>query len=334
MKISVLGSGRWASNLAGLALKNGHQVCVHEKILENIPESEFYRTGKNEYIDLSSYYESGILICTHDLKSALDYSDHVIISILSQKLDEFMQDVKKIDGYKTKKYCLGMKGIESSTGRLLTEVMVENGVIPNNITALAGPGHVQSISAGKITHMVIAGYDDETIMEFKNALNNKNFTLFVNKDINGVEICAAVKNVYGILAGICVGSNNPTLRGSLICASIKEMERCLSAVGCASDTATGLALLGDYDATFYDLNSHNLTYGMEVMKQNSIKPNLPFNSVEGKDSVFGLINRMIKVNKDKENTYPLLFTCADIIKGEISLDRAVESIVEAIKSYY
>ena len=104
-------------------------------------------------------------------------------------------------------------------------------------------------------------------------------------------------------------------------------------MGCAPETATSLALLGDYDATFYDLNSHNLTYGMEVMKQTSTNPDLPFKSVEGKDSAFGLIRRMTNHNQNKEN-YPLLFTCANIINGEISLNNAVASIVDAIKTYY
>ena len=38
MKISILGTGRWASNLAGLCLKNGHEVLAYEKVFSSNPQ--------------------------------------------------------------------------------------------------------------------------------------------------------------------------------------------------------------------------------------------------------------------------------------------------------
>jgi len=322
MKISILGSGRWASNLAGLCLKNGHKVLTYEKILDGIPESEFYKSGKNSYIDLSSNFNDGSLSTTHDLERAIYNSDYIIISILSQKLDEFMQDVKEIKGYDEKYYCLAMKGVEATTGRTLTEIMMNNGVKKDNLVALAGPGHVQSISAGRKTHMVVAGYDSQLSETFKQLLSNDSFRLFPNHDVKGVEICAAAKNVYGALAGICVGSDNGTLRGSLMCASLAEMESYLDAMQCVPKTARRLPLLGDYDATMYDKNSHNLNYGIEIMRQNTIEPKLSFSSIEGKEAVTGLLKRMIRYNaqlRDSEITAPLLSAYSDIVKGNVSL---------------
>ncbi len=337
MKISVLGSGRWASNLAGLCLRNGHQVLVHEKILEGIPESEFYQSGKNSYIDLSREYEEGRLSTTHDLDYAVNNSDYIIISILSQKLDEFMQDVKQVSGYEDKYYCLAMKGVEATTGRTLTEIMIDNGAKKENLVALAGPGHVQSISAGKKTHMVVAGYNDQVAETFKKILSNDAFRLFPNRDVKGVEICAAAKNVYGALAGICVGSENDTLRGSLMCASLAEMENYLQNMECEAKTARRLPLLGDYDATMYDKNSHNLNYGIEIMRQNTIEPKLTFSSIEGKEAVTGLLKRMIRYNaqlRDSEITAPLLSAYSDIVKGNVSTNDAVQAIEDAIDEIY
>lgn len=338
MKISILGSGRWASNLAGLCLKNGHKVMCYEKIFTNIPESDFFKTGKNNYIDLSAFYSCGCLKTTHDIEEAVNFSDYIIISILSQKLDEFMQEVKTVSNYQNKRYCLAMKGIEATTGRTLSEVMRDNGVSKNNIVALAGPGHVQSISAGKKTHMVVAGYDSNLALEFKNILSNNAFMLFPNADVKGVEICAAAKNVYGAMAGICVGSENDTLRGSLMCASLAEMENYLDAMQCVPKTARRLPLLGDYDATMYDRNSHNLNYGIEIVKQNTITPNLNFVSVEGKEAVTGLIKRMINYNNQVSDTMqlkaPLLCAYKDIVKGEVEPREAVYHIEEAIQEVY
>ncbi|MFQ6752607.1 MAG: hypothetical protein ACLRFL_03485 [Clostridia bacterium] len=338
MKISILGSGRWASNLAGLCLKNGHEVLTYEKILTGIPESEFFSTGKNSYIDLSKYYLDGRLKCTHDLERAIDNSDYIIISILSQKLNEFMQDVKNVVGYSTKKYCIAMKGVEATTGRTLTEIMMDNGVYKNNLVALAGPGHVQSISAGHKTHMVVAGYNADLAEKFKQILSNDGFKLFPNPDVKGVEICAAAKNVYGALAGICVGSENDTLRGSLMCASLAEMEHYLDSMQCVPKTARRLPLLGDYDATMYDKNSHNLNYGIEVMRQNTIEPKLSFSSIEGKEAVAGLLKRMINYNNQVSDSMqlraPLLTAYNNVVKGIVPPSAAIEEIESAIDDIY
>lgn len=338
MRISILGTGRWASNLAGLCLKNGHEVLSYEKIFERIPESDFFKTGKNQYIDLSRYVQDKKLSFTHDLSKAIGFSDYVIISILSQKLDEFMQEIKMVNGFNLKNYCLAMKGVEATTGRTLSEILRDHGVYKNNIVVLAGPGHVQSISAGKKTHMVVAGYEKNLAQTFKNILSNDSFMLFENPDVKGVEICAAAKNVYGAMAGICVGSQNDTLRGSLMCASLAEMETYLDAMQCLQKTARRLPLLGDYDATMYDRNSHNLNYGIEMIKQNTTEPRLNFVSVEGKEAVSGLIKRLNNYNNQVSDSMqlkaPLLSAYRDIVQGIVVPLNAVNHIEKAIAEVY
>lgn len=334
MKVSIIGSGRWASTMAWLCVENKHNVLVWEKLFEGKQESVFYQTKTNNYVDLS---KSNIKM-THDLSKAFAFGDYVIISILSQCVDEMMQEIKKIAGYENKKYILAMKGIEQATGRTLSEILRDNGVNKENICVLAGPGHPQSIVVGEKTHMVVAGYETEMAKDVAKLLSNKNFKLFAYHDVKGVEICAAAKNVYGGLGGMCVGSHNDTLRGSLMCASLAEMEKYLEAMQCVPKTARRLPLLGDYDATMYDLNSHNLTYGIEVVRQNTKDPTLPFVSVEGKQAVTGLIKRMINYNNQVSDVMQLraylLETYQKIVDGKIQPSKAVEHIEKAITNVY
>ncbi len=335
MKIGIIGTGRWASTMAWLSAHNNHSVLAWEKIFEGKIESDFYKTKKNNYVDLTDYDK---LTFTHSLEKVLNYGEYVIISILSQSVDELMQDVKKVKGYENKRYILAMKGIEQSTGRTLSEILIANGVIKDNIFVLAGPGHPQSIVKGEKTHMVVAGYDSKQTKKVCKVLANKDYKLFVSKDVKGVELCAAAKNVYGGLGGICVGSNNDTLRGSLMCASLAEMEQYLYAMQCVPTTARRLPLLGDYDATMYDKNSHNLTYGIEVVKQNTANPELPFVSIEGKQAVNGLIKRMIDYNNQVSDLMqlnaPLLQTYKSIVDGQIKPKCAVDKIEDAIAEVY
>jgi len=109
MKISVLGTGRWASTNIWIAVRGGHAVKCWDKF-----QTDFMKFKKNRYVDLSNCNE---VECSQDLKEVLEFGDIVIISILSQELDNLMQEISKINGFENKKYCLAMKGVEEKTGR-------------------------------------------------------------------------------------------------------------------------------------------------------------------------------------------------------------------------
>ena len=109
MKISVLGTGRWASTNIWIAVRGGHTVKCWDKF-----KTEFMLTKKNKYVDLSNNEN---VVCCEDLKETLDYSDIVIVSILSQELENLMKEVSKVENYQNKKYCLAMKGVQAETGK-------------------------------------------------------------------------------------------------------------------------------------------------------------------------------------------------------------------------
>ena len=100
MKISVLGTGRWASTNIWIAVRGGHEVMAWDKF-----PTDFMQTKKNRYVDLS---DSDRVVCNPNLAETLNYGDIVIISILSQQLDNLMQEVEQVPGYQNKKYCLAM----------------------------------------------------------------------------------------------------------------------------------------------------------------------------------------------------------------------------------
>ncbi|MBR4999223.1 MAG: glycerol-3-phosphate dehydrogenase, partial [Clostridia bacterium] len=82
MKISVIGTGRWASTNIWIAVRGGHTVQCWDKF-----ETDFLLTKKNKYVDLSN---NDSVICSRDLEETLNYGEIVIISILSQELNNLM----------------------------------------------------------------------------------------------------------------------------------------------------------------------------------------------------------------------------------------------------
>lgn len=327
MKISVLGTGRWASTLIKIAVDGGHQV----KCWDRFP-TDFMQTKKNRYVDLSGNEN---VCCCSDLQETLDYSEIVIISILSQQVENLMQEVSKLRGFKDKKYCLAMKGVQASTGRTNSEIMRSFGVGKNNIAVLAGPGQPNSIVENKkINKMLVSAYEQSFAEEIADIIKTENFQLYPWPDVIGSEIGGAMKNVYSAIGGMCEASDQSTLKGHIMSVSMFEAQSYLKAMQCNPDTITHLALLADYNATLYDPVSHNLNYGIEVVKQQTVNPQLDYVSVESKEAVEGLIKRMDLRNEQRSDYMqikaPLMQTFKDIVNSNIEIENIIPAVNSAI----
>ena len=89
MNVSVLGCGRWGSFIGWYLSNHGHNVIQWGReghysydVLKN--------TGRNEDIELCARIN-----LTTDLRLAIDNSEIIIISISSQALRKFIENLKK-----------------------------------------------------------------------------------------------------------------------------------------------------------------------------------------------------------------------------------------------
>ncbi len=253
MKISVLGCGRWGSFIAWYLSRQGNQVTSWGP--EDSPSYEVLKnTGRNEYVALD---ERIALTC--DLERAVREAELIVISISAQGLRGFMQRVMQYP-VAGKNFVLCMKGIETGTGKRLSEILVESGVSPANIAVWVGPGHIQSFVQGVPNCMVIDSQNEELKISLVERFKSDLIRFYYGNDLLGTEIGAAAKNVMGIAAGIldvlCV-----PLKGPLMSRGAREVARLIKAMGGNELSAYGLAHLGDYETTLFSHYSHNRMYG-------------------------------------------------------------------------
>ena len=253
MKISVLGCGRWGSFIAWYLSRQGNQVTSWGP--EDSPSYEVLKnTGRNEYVALD---ERIALTC--DLERAVREAELIVISISAQGLRGFMQRVMQYP-VAGKNFVLCMKGIETGTGKRLSEILVESGVSPANIAVWVGPGHIQSFVQGVPNCMVIDSENEELKISLVERFKSDLIRFYYGNDLLGTEIGAAAKNVMGIAAGIldvlCV-----PLKGPLMSRGAREVARLIKAMGGNELSAYGLAHLGDYETTLFSHYSHNRMYG-------------------------------------------------------------------------
>lgn len=309
MKISVLGCGRWGTFLAWY-LADMHKVSIWGR-QDSKHMQELMTTGKNEYLTL----KSNIRLIT-DLEEALK-ADIVVISILTQELSNLMKDLKQYD-IKDKKFVLCMKGIESETGKRVSEIMIENGVDKDNIALWVGPGHVQNFVSGTPNCMIIHAYKQDYAKFLVDEFSSSLIRFYIGDDIIGGEIGSAGKNVLGIAAGMLDGIGMSCLKGALMSRGTYEIAKLTQAMGGKVMTAYGLSHLGDFEATLFSSYSHNRMWGEQFVKGEHFGK-----SAEGIGNIKGLITlakrhnicmpitqalyNIIFENKDLKNEFEQLF---------------------------
>ncbi|CAN5740348.1 hypothetical protein BH18CHL1_BH18CHL1_00170 [soil metagenome] len=158
------------------------------------------------------------------------------------------------------------KGIERGTLSRMTEVVAdEMPAAAGRVAALSGPNLALEIARGLPASSVV-GAEDETVSgRVVEILGSRSFRLYRNRDVVGVELCGALKNILAIAAGAAdrlgFGDNG---KAGLITRGLAEMTRLGVAAGANPLTFAGLAGIGDVMATCASALSRNHRLGEEL----------------------------------------------------------------------
>jgi len=265
MKVTVLGCGRWGTFHSWYSSKIGHDVILWGRSGSERLES-LKKTRANQYLTLPEN-----IILTDSLEHAIVSSTFLIISINAQGLRTLCKQIAAImhsvKGEKT--FILCMKGLESETGKRLSEVFREELGEALKMGVWLGPGHVQEFVKGVPNCMVIDSDDSNTAQYIVQKFGSSLIRFYYGEDLIGNEIGAAAKNVMGIAAGILDGLGICSLKGALMARGAREISRLIKAMGGNVLTAYGLCHLGDYEATLFSYHSHNRRFGESLVKGES-----------------------------------------------------------------
>jgi len=230
MALSVIGAGKW-----GEALFNSFKI--------------------NNKVEITSRTKRDIVGFV-SLDQALK-NEYLVISIATQSLKKFL---KKID-LKNKKILVASKGIDKENFKFINEIYEEY-VDRDNLAYIGGPSFAKEVMKYKPTALVIASYNVSLAKEFSEFFPNFIKT-YISKDVIGVEIAGAYKNVIAIASGICEGldlGNNA--KASLLARGLVEMDRFSKVFGGEKETILGLAGSGDLFLTANSVLSRNYRVGL------------------------------------------------------------------------
>ena len=133
------------------------------------------------------------------------------------------------------------------------------------IVALSGPTHAEEVARDIPTTIVSACDDMEIARTVQDVFTNSCLRVYTNPDIEGVELCGAVKNIIALAAGISAGLGyGDNTKAALITRGMAEITRLGKAMGCYEQTFSGLAGIGDLVVTATSQHSRNNRCGVLI----------------------------------------------------------------------
>lgn len=253
MRVGVLGGGAWGTALAQLAAADGNPVMLWAR------ESDVVRCVNGEHENrgfLPGVALSPSITATSDL-SALDACDALLVVVPAQ----YVASVLEQTNVGTRPLVLCAKGIEATTGRLMSEVAAETHPTAP-IAVLSGPCFAREVAERRPAAVTLACEDANLGRALSQRLARPEFRPYASDDVTGAEIGGAVKNVIaiacGVVAGLDMGEN---ARAALIARGFAEMTRFGVARGGKAQTMAGLSGLGDLVLTCSSTQSRNFSLG-------------------------------------------------------------------------
>ena len=258
-KVAVLGGGSFGTVLANLAASNGYNVSLWVRDSDQALRinSEGANTSYHPELKLSEN-----IVASDNLNEVLENAEIIFIATPSIVFENIVDRISKfIDPDSLVISCT--KGILEDPYRSLSEIISSK--LSNKIGVLSGPNLAKEIAENKLAGTVIASSDEDLLIAVKSILSSKHFKIYSSKDMQGVELAGALKNIYAVICGMAesleVGEN---AIGLILTRSMAEMSRFAVAKGANPITFLGLSGMGDLVATCMSNLSRNYQLGFNI----------------------------------------------------------------------
>ena len=261
--IAVLGAGSWGTALAMLLGQNGHPVNLWSHNAEHANSMQQTREN-NRYLAGLTFPET--LNISADLKKTLKNVNDILIVVPSHA---FRQTLKTIKPFITNSHRIAWatKGLEADSCKLLHQVAREVLGDKISLAVISGPTFAKEVAQGLPGAVTVASGDQTLALDWAHLLHNNHFRAYTGRDVIGVELGGACKNVIAIAAGIADGMGfGANARAALIARALTEITRLGLSLGAKAETFTGLTGLGDLVLTCTDDQSRNRRTGLALGK--------------------------------------------------------------------
>ena len=278
-KILIIGGGAMGSAFTIPCLENNHKVTITE------PYSKIFIKNLSSKNKLHSALKINLpkKLKFRKFSSNLlnEKFDLIVIALSLSGIDFIGKQLKNLN---IKSPILVLtKGLkyEKKSKRILTisEQLKKNYNV-SNLSVLKGPCLAKELARKNQTSVVIANKNIKIAKSIGKFISTKYYLTEYSKDVVGVEVCSAIKNIYSMIIGAGQSLNSSS---NLFQKSILEMKYLIKYFKGKDETILGLSGVGDlYVSAAGGRNSKMGSYlGKGLTFKSAKKRFMPKDTVEG-----------------------------------------------------
>ena len=314
-KIIVIGGGAMGSAFTVPCLDNNNKVIITEPYSKRFIKD---LSSKKKFHSALKMNLSKKLEFRKFSKDLLKEKFDLIVIALSLSGIDFIG--KQLKNLKIKTPILVLtKGLkyEKKTNKILTiSEQLKKNYKGMNISVLKGPCLAKELAMKNQTSVVIANKDIKIAKLIGKQISTRYYLAEYSKDVIGIEVCSAIKNIYAMIIGAGQSLNSSS---NLFQKSILEMKYLIKYFKGNDDTILGLAGVGDlYVSAAGGRNSKMGSYlGKGFTFQTAKKRFMLKDTVEGEQLAREIAPFILKkINRSK---IPLMINLIKTILGNKKL---------------
>ena len=294
-QITILGAGRWGTELARLAQKNAAGVMVWSR--------------------------HGSL----SLAEACRGSTVIVSAISMRGVPPTIEQMQRLDLPPDTIIVTATKGLDPQT--LQTPTQLWSQALPHQaIAVLSGPNLAKEIHQGLPTATTIASFNPLAAAKVQALFASEQLRVYVNGDPLGTELGGTLKNVMAIAAGVCDGLQLGTnAKAALLTRALPEMLRVGVALGAKAETFFGLSGLGDLLATCNSPLSRNYQVGYKLAQGKSLEQILA--ESDGTAEGINTTRVLMDIAQRRSLSVPITYQVNALLLGQITPQIAVQNLM-------
>lgn len=261
MKLAVLGGGSWGITLALHLNQAGHDVRLWE--FDGPSAALLSETRRNERL-LPGILLPPSVVVSSNLGHTLNDAQGVVFAVPSHGMRPTAQ--ASATQWPTGAWaCSVSKGLEETTHLRMSQVLADTLSPGTPVAALSGPSHAEEVSHGIPTTLVAASDHPTLAHTVQDVFHSPSLRVYTSKDLVGVELGGALKNIIAIAAGILDGLGmGDNTKAALMTRGLHEITRLGVFFGAREKTFSGLTGMGDLVVTCMSRHSRNRLIGEKI----------------------------------------------------------------------
>ena len=282
-KIIIIGGGAMGSAFTIPCLENNNKVTITEpyskRFIKDLSSKDKFHSALKVKLSKKLKFKK----FSKDLLK--EKFDLIVIALSLSGIDFIGKELRNLQN-KTPILVL-TKGLkyEKKNNKILTiSEQLKRNYNVSNISVLKGPCLAKELARKNQTSVVIANKNIKIAKSIGKIISTKYYLTEYSKDVLGVEICSAIKNIYSMIIGAGQSLNSSS---NLFQKSILEMRYLIKYFKGQNETISGLAGIGDlYVSAAGGRNSKMGSYlGRGFTFKTAKRRFMPKDTVEGEQLV-------------------------------------------------